>query len=114
MEDANTFPDRSEPQPGEPSAPAATDQLLPFQESLDLAPASAGSSLEAVSEPVAVSATADVAATPLPLEPAPTQPRVWSRVGQEVMATVQTLLSAAVYATLIVTFGFQVARVDGL
>jgi signal peptidase I len=27
---------------------------------------------------------------------------------------VQTLFSAAVYATLIVTFGFQVARVDGL
>ena len=30
------------------------------------------------------------------------------------MAGVQTLVSAAVYATLIVTFGFQVARVDGL
>ena len=33
--------------------------------------------------------------------------------GTEVVAGVQTLLSAAVYATLIVTFGFQVARVDG-
>ena len=30
------------------------------------------------------------------------------------MAGVKTLVSAAVYATLIVTFGFQVARVDGL
>jgi signal peptidase I len=37
----------------------------------------------------------------------------WKRVGTEVLAGVQTLLSAAVYATLIVTFGFQVARVDG-
>jgi signal peptidase I len=38
----------------------------------------------------------------------------WRRMGQEVVAGLQTLLSAAVYATLIVTFGFQVARVDGL
>jgi signal peptidase I len=38
----------------------------------------------------------------------------WIRLGQEVLAGVQTLVSAAVYATLIVTFGFQVARVDGL
>jgi hypothetical protein len=34
-------------------------------------------------------------------------------MGREVVAGVQTLLSAAVYATLIVTFGVQVARVDG-
>ena len=32
----------------------------------------------------------------------------------ELVAWLKTLLSAAVYATLIVTFGFQVARVDGL
>jgi signal peptidase I len=38
----------------------------------------------------------------------------WRRMGREIVAAVQTLLSAAVYATLIVTFGFQVARVDGL
>jgi signal peptidase I len=38
----------------------------------------------------------------------------WSRMWQEVVSAVQTLVSAAVYATLIVTFGFQVARVDGL
>ena len=40
--------------------------------------------------------------------------RDWARVRAEVAAGVQTLFSAAVYATLIVTFGFQVARVDGL
>jgi signal peptidase I len=39
---------------------------------------------------------------------------LWVRVGREVVAGVKTLVSAAVYATLIVTFGFQVARVDGL
>jgi signal peptidase I len=38
----------------------------------------------------------------------------WLRMGHEVVTGFQTLVSAAVYATLIVTFGFQVARVDGL
>ncbi len=36
-----------------------------------------------------------------------------SRVREELVAWLKTLLSAAVYATLIVTFGFQVARVEG-
>jgi signal peptidase I len=38
----------------------------------------------------------------------------WARAGRDLMSGFQTLVSAAVYATLIVTFGFQVARVDGL
>ena len=33
---------------------------------------------------------------------------------RDVLSGVRTLASAAVYTTLIVTFGFQVARVDGL
>jgi signal peptidase I len=59
-------------------------------------------------------------APPVPAAPAvgvvSTAPResAWRRAGREVVSGVQTLLSAAVYATLIVTFGFQVARVDGL
>jgi len=36
-----------------------------------------------------------------------------AQVGDEALAWVKTLLSAAVYAILIVTFGFQVARVEG-
>ena len=52
----------------------------------------------------------------------PTDPRVtldgapvWlNRVGEELVAWFKTLASAAVYATLIVTFGFQVARVEGM
>ena len=36
-----------------------------------------------------------------------------ARAGEEVMAWLKTFASAAVYATLIVTFGFQVARVEG-
>jgi signal peptidase I len=39
---------------------------------------------------------------------------VFARAGEEFVAWVKTLASAAVYATLIVTFGFQVARVEGL
>jgi signal peptidase I len=36
-----------------------------------------------------------------------------ARVWEELLAWFKTLLSAAVYATIIVTFGFQVARVEG-
>jgi signal peptidase I len=36
-----------------------------------------------------------------------------NRLGNELVAWLKTLASAAVYATLIVTFGFQVARVEG-
>ena len=79
-------------------------------------------------EPNLPVAAADPTATSDPglllLEPAAvrapeqTSPRLdqsaWQRVGAEIVAGLQTLFSAAVYATLIVTFGFKVARVDGL
>jgi signal peptidase I len=59
------------------------------------------------------------AAAPTAYAGAPAPPRAplesaWKRAGREILSGIQTLLSAAVYATLIVTFGFQVARVDGL
>jgi signal peptidase I len=60
---------------------------------------------------------AEILVPVLPAVPdVPAEPRVsvWKRMGREAVAAVQTLISAAVYATLIVTFGFQVARVDGL
>jgi len=73
-----------------------------------------------LSEPSAVAelpVDASSAAEP-PAVAAPEAPRgSWSisfaRVGEELLAWFKTLLSAAVYATLIVTFGFQVARVEG-
>jgi signal peptidase I len=40
--------------------------------------------------------------------------QAWTRWRHDLVGGIQTLLSAGVYATLIVTFGFQVARVDGL
>ena len=42
-----------------------------------------------------------------------TRPALLTRIGEEFVAWIKTLASAAVYATLIVTFGFQVARVEG-
>ena len=58
--------------------------------------------------------------TPLPFPelaaPAAVESRAswWARACRDLAALIQTLVSAAVYATLIVTFGVQVARVDGL
>jgi signal peptidase I len=40
-------------------------------------------------------------------------PSAFERLRDELIAWFKTLVSAAVYATIIVTFGFQVARVDG-
>ncbi|MDO8835550.1 MAG: signal peptidase I, partial [Vicinamibacterales bacterium] len=77
--------------------------------------------------PDAVPVAADVAARfsdPNPIHPgapviqpardAAPRPNRWHAVREELLAWVRTLASAAVYATLIVTFGFQVARVEGL
>jgi signal peptidase I len=74
----------------------------------------------AASEPAALAIAAPAVSELVATEgvPVPTLEPVdagaWRRMGREVVAGVQTLLSAAVYATLIVTFGVQVARVDGL
>jgi len=81
--------------------------------------ADAGSALLAAAEPDAVQHAEPVAppTDPSPAAPAPPAQRghgPWRRAAAELVAGVQTLFSAAIYATLIVTFGFQVARVDGL
>ena len=55
--------------------------------------------------------------TPLPLSFDQDSVQVMNRLAvwrDEFFAWARTLASAAVYATLIVTFGFQVARVEGL
>ncbi len=76
--------------PDEPVAPALDDQAaLPFADLPSIPP-------------------------PAAAQPKPPQESVWRRVWIELVSGVQTLFSAAVYATLIVTFGFQVARVDGM
>jgi signal peptidase I len=86
---------------------------LTFEPPPDLATAPALESSAVVDSPAAIApapAPAEELAAVTPSESL----GAWRRMGQEVVAGLQTLLSAAVYATLIVTFGFQVARVDGL
>jgi signal peptidase I len=46
-------------------------------------------------------------------DPSSTRAPLLHRVGEELLAWIKTFASAAIYATLIVTFGFQVARVEG-
>jgi signal peptidase I len=102
--------------------PVETQQTLPI---LELAAGDDGQPSTTFNEP---------AAAPLAVEAIPAEPTLpfdtparslvadaedrtaaaWTRMWGEIVSGVQTLVSAAVYATLIVTFGFQVARVDGL
>jgi signal peptidase I len=90
-----------------------SDELRQGELDLPLAAAESEPAALAVAAP-AVSELVVTDAAPVPtLEPGD-QVGAWRRMGREVVAGVQTLLSAAVYATLIVTFGVQVARVDGL
>lgn len=69
-------------------------------------------SLATDAEPATALAVDTFLPSPAPVSAPPAL--AWRRIWAEVAAGVQTLFSAAVYATLIVTFGFQVARVDGL
>ena len=50
---------------------------------------------------------------PSPVSAPLAQPSAIERLRDELVVWFKTLVSAAVYATIIVTFGFQVARVDG-
>ena len=76
-----------------------TDDLLPFDTAQRLAPEVSG---PASADPVEEAAAPD--------DPSRDQ---WARAGRDLVSGLQTLISAAVYATRIVTFGVQVARVDG-
>ncbi len=49
----------------------------------------------------------------LELQPPDARQAMLRRFGEELLTWLKTFASAAVYATLIVTFGFQVARVEG-
>ncbi len=93
------------PEPQVPVAPIAADAAVTPAE--PVAPVEGVKRVEAV-EPVAPVAPIVVSAI------AADATSAWVRAGHEIVAALKTLVSAAVYATLIVTFGFQVARVDGL
>ena len=87
-------------------------------EPLPLPPdAAAASPAEPLPLPLDAAAASPAEPLPLPAEPAPARGGRYEaflvRAGEELVAWLKTFASAAVYATLIVTFGFQVARVEG-
>jgi signal peptidase I len=75
-----------------PPAPVAEPRLLPAAQPV---------------EPIAPASDAAMAPPRLP------EGIALAQIKEEIVAWVKTLASAAVYAVLIVTFGFQVARVEG-
>jgi len=97
-------PEPSAPLHVETPGPAATDA----EPALQLHPGEAPT-LALADQPPSWGAPAAQAA-----DPRLTSPGIrLAQVKDELVAWVKTLLSAAVYAVLIVTFGFQVARVEG-
>jgi signal peptidase I len=119
MDDQSTLqPSTSDPVPTSdpiltgdsvPTDPAPTDSVS--EPNLVAATELTGESPQTAFDPRLGSAIPATSEAPVAEPPAGT---TWRRVGAEVLSGVQTLFSAAVYATLIVTFCFQVARVDGL
>jgi signal peptidase I len=86
------------------------ESVLPVSQQLAAEPLD----IETVSVATALPPAGDLDCEPVPIEPDMRLSTATRRVGAEILAGLHTLFSAAVYATLIVTFGFQVARVDGL
>lgn len=86
-----------------PAQPVEPDRFLPPAD-----PSGAAVAIDA--PPVGIPESA--AAAPWTSERHP-RAMTLNRIGEETLAWLKTLASAAVYATLIVTFGFQVARVEG-
>jgi signal peptidase I len=119
MTDINRDDPNAPPTPvPEPESLESYRALAEIAPATDPAPSSAPEPL-VPAEPVPVMAGAApitaVApdAAPLHQEIAASSTFTVGRVVDEVVAWLKTLASAAVYATLIVTFGFQVARVEG-
>jgi signal peptidase I len=71
------------------------------------------SEIDAVPAASAATALVEIPAPVYPIPAVESGSARLARVGEELLAWLKTLTSAAVYATLIVTFGFQVARVEG-
>jgi signal peptidase I len=107
-----------------PPAPEGFDVPTPRHDEI-WPTADFGAEPRATLEPVAAIEPVPVMGEPVPVMAggmaAPADPRlaidrrpaVAGRIADEFVAWLKTLASAAVYATLIVTFGFQVARVEG-
>ena len=98
------------------AAPGVSETLTPALAAGD-APGASDGTLPAASEPWAAPASEADAEADMRLAIDDRRTAFMRRLNvwkDEVVAWFKTLASAAVYATLIVTFGFQVARVEGL
>ena len=110
-------PDRDQPStPPEAAEPGGSPDVHPVSHAEAAAEPPPGDTPSFLLEPAAPSGGLS-APPPIAAQPSREQPAAywsWSRVGAELFSWLKTLISAAVYATFIVTFGFQVARVDGM
>ena len=111
--DQHEGPDQQDGHPADPHAVPAGD---PAAASPELPPAPPAMTSQAA-VPLTGFEALHVPPGALGFSPEPPKPTTAERLAawhEEFWAWVKTLASAAVYATLIVTFGFQVARVEGL
>jgi signal peptidase I len=95
-----------------PPAPAA-ERETPPEVAMAEATGVESTVLNTVEAMPAAAEPSPIAYQPAPVAHAPTAAERLTQLKDELVAWVKTLVSAAVYAILIVTFGFQVARVEG-
>jgi signal peptidase I len=104
---AQGLPETVDPSPGEPLQASFDEFVAAARDEPPAAEPPAPIAESLATEPV----TQDSAPA---IEGPPSRAGIrFAQVKEEVTAWVKTLVSAAVYAVLIVTFGFQVARVEG-
>jgi signal peptidase I len=113
-----TIPAEAAEVPEVPEVPEVVD-AIEVAEAAPLLSATEGPVEPPSADVVPAETIATVSPAPLPIPShihveRPSAWTPWKKMGREILNGAQTLVSAAVYATLIVTFGFQVARVDGL
>ena len=104
---AQGLPETVASPPGEPLQ-ASFDEFVVAKSDEPPSPIATGAAVE----PMAVEPMAPESSLAVDAPPSRASIR-FAQVKEEVTAWFKTLVSAAVYAVLIVTFGFQVARVEG-
>jgi signal peptidase I len=98
---------------GEASAAAPTQMAFADLSASPSALEPAVLSVEPAADPVPATTGSSAALAPAAATSAVVTASAWERLGEELLTWFKTLASAAVYATLIVTFVCQVARVEG-
>ncbi len=113
MNDAETLNPDAQPESSPLQASAAEPDAIALTSQVYAVDTQSPSPIEAPA-PSLLTSTVEAPVEPSRDAAAVASTQTWAHLGRDIAAGLQTLVSAAVYATLIVTFGFQVARVDGL